>query len=165
MGLQLEPPRPGSEILPGAHRQCFLRPGHHAARSTALQRPSGAWSNAHALAPRHCALDANSRRHRRLISPTICVRPDLAALAPWRTQTVRAARCTTNLTGTPTPAPPGSVDRRTDACRWLESVKGRMIFSAGLKSSQRRKTRLFLSECGFQTGNFISRASGKGGVL
>src|SRR5258705_6068461 len=77
------PPRPRSEILPGARRQCFLRPGHHAARSRALQRPSGACSNARALSPRHCALDANSRRHRRPISPTTCVRPYLWAVAPW----------------------------------------------------------------------------------
>jgi hypothetical protein len=76
---QPETPRLHSEILRETRRRCFLRAGHHGARSTALQHPSEAWSNARALPPRHCALDANSPRHRRPISPTICVRPDLAA--------------------------------------------------------------------------------------
>jgi hypothetical protein len=117
---------PRSEILPGTHRQCFLRPGHRAPLSTALQRPSGASSNARALPPRRCALDANSRRHRRPISPTICVRPDLAPLAPWRTQTFRAARCTTNLTGTLTQAPQYQrTEGRDPLPMWLERRKGK----------------------------------------
>jgi hypothetical protein len=107
-----------------------LRSDHHAARSTALQPPTGARSNAHASPPHHCALDANSLRHRRPISPTICVRPDLAALAPWRTQTSSRGSCTIALAAAPTMLRQHRAKARAVRCRIRchEECKGRTPF-------------------------------------